>query len=161
MSGFGVSDFRVRVQVSGLEIRELRVSGSRLRALGLGLRVSGFGFRASGLGCRILDFGSRASVFSVYASGFGFRVSGFGFQGARNLVEPGGNLRSCRPRGATELGYSVAPYGTAYRRALRTSRISRTTRKLLGIRNRANMAHTRQSRPDSGLGFQVEDLKPF
>ena len=27
--------------------------------------------------------------------------------------------------------------------------------------SRANMAHTRQSRPDSGLGFQVKDLKPF
>jgi len=28
-------------------------------------------------------------------------------------------------------------------------------------RFRANMAHVRQSRPDSGLGFQVKVLKPF
>ena len=28
-------------------------------------------------------------------------------------------------------------------------------------RCRANMAHIRQSRPDSGLGFQVIVLKPF
>ena len=30
-----------------------------------------------------------------------------------------------------------------------------------GIRCRANMAHTRQSRPDYGLGVQVEVLRTF
>ena len=29
------------------------------------------------------------------------------------------------------------------------------------LRCRVNMAHIRQSRPDSGLGFQVEVLKTF
>jgi len=29
------------------------------------------------------------------------------------------------------------------------------------VRNRANSAHVRQSRPDSGLGFQVKVLKTF
>ena len=30
-----------------------------------------------------------------------------------------------------------------------------------GVRCRANMAHVRQSRPDSGLGFQEKVLEPF
>ena len=34
-------------------------------------------------------------------------------------------------------------------------------RQSLKVRCRANMAHIRQSRPDSGLGFQVDVLEPF
>jgi len=33
--------------------------------------------------------------------------------------------------------------------------------RFVRTRCRANMAHVRQSRPDSGLGFQVKVLKPF
>ena len=33
--------------------------------------------------------------------------------------------------------------------------------RLLSLRFRANVAHIRQSRPDSGLGFQVKGSKPL
>lgn len=63
-SGFRVSGFDIR-RVSGCDIR---VSGGRVWAYGLGFRDTGFVFRVSG-------FGVRVSVL-----GFGFRVSGLGFQ---------------------------------------------------------------------------------
>ena len=38
---------------------------------------------------------------------------------------------------------------------------SSMVKRVASNRFRANMAHTRQSRPDSGLGFQVKLVKPY
>ena len=42
-----------------------------------------------------------------------------------------------------------------------TCKQSQAIARGVGSRGRANSAHIRQSRPDSGLAFQVKVLKPF
>ena len=56
------------------------------------------------------------------------------------------------------LGFKLQGWGFGVQVSLRMS--TKTAYKL-GYRCRANMAHIRQSRPDSGLGFQVKILTPF
>ena len=101
-------------------------------------RVSGFVFPVSGVWCRVSGVGFRVS-------GFRFRVPRFGF-------------RQCGPVPAVSVRVSVlglwADVVIPPVPAAPPSRVR-------GMRCRTSMAHTRQSRPDSGLGFQVKVLKTF
>ena len=96
-------------------------------------RVSGFGFRDSGFGIRVSVFGFRDSRFGIRVPGFGIQDSGFGsrVQGLRFADKP--------PVLGVVTAQSVVGFS-------------------LPLRCRANMAHTGQSRPDSGLGFQKKVL---
>jgi len=155
-SGFRVPGCRIlggECRVSG---SEFRVPCSVFRVSGPGFQVSGLWLRASCFEIRVLLFvfrdpgsGSRDSGFGIRDSGFGIRDSVTGYRlspSCRQAVGKGtgtqhhptvlptvapyalsGSDRYTRTRKMNH-GYSVAPYGTAYRSALRTTRIRGTTR---------------------------------
>ena len=113
---------------------------------GFDLRVSGFGSWFSGLRLRILGFGLRFS-------GFGLRTRGSRGSGKSNgssdeattaPMDNGSNDEASSEggRGASSAGASrpASAWGMLVKSSLPC---------------RANLAHIRESRVDSGLGFQV------
>jgi len=124
-----------------------------IRVSGLGIRDSGFEFRVLSFGCRVLDFGFRVSGFGIrvagsgfWISGFGFRVSGFGIRVAGSVFQvsgfgfgvSGSEFRACvlRVGVGAFIVFRVQSFGS---------------NPCLCSRCRANSAHIRQLRPDSGL----------
>ena len=187
--GFGVSGFGFRVSGFGFRVSgfEFRVSGFRLRVSGFGFRDSDGGggpphspvhpavqrtwhiqgqilalaFRQKSLNPLKLfplrsaagDSGGggllppppglpgRVSGFRFRVPGFGSRASDFGFR------VPDSGFR------VLGFGFRVSGFGLR--------KVMADLLPLRPPRRPANMAHTRQSRPDPGLGFQAKVPKPF
>ena len=103
----------------------------QISRLGFGFGVQGLGFRVQGSGFRVWGLGFGVWGLGFRVSGFGFRVESFGF-GVWGLGSRPGGQTGCNPSGRprqTPLtgyeggsGYCLAPYGTAYGRALAITR---------------------------------------
>ena len=151
--------------------------GQRFRGLGLMLRACSYclTFQVQGLGSRVwgLGFGVWGVRFRVWGLGFGVWGSGSGVSGLEFEVL-GLELRSlgsgmvytrmptnadpCRPM-ETLRGWGVETWGE-YPGSFFFQNWSKPCLcfrlQHLGFRCRTNMAHTRQSRPYSGLSFEVK-----
>jgi len=123
---------------------------------GSGFRVQGSGFRVQGLGFKVEDLALGCSKGFEPARGACGRASSWetgrrrspgGVSGRRGMrrLETGGRRRETGSRRRPV----PLPNGTE------TKELDHASCRFPTNRCRANMAHIRQSRPDSGLNFQV------
>jgi len=130
--------------------------GGRHEGVDAGFRVQGSGCRVQGAGLRLQGSGCR-----VQGSGFRFQGSGYEIQGS-GIKNQGPCTRNPHIHLA---GYELSGLVTCWRQvgggALR--QLTFGDKEEVSCRTSqcvfANMAHVRQSLPDSGLGFQVEVLQ--
>ena len=123
--------------------------------LGFGVWVSGFGFRVSGFRFRISCFGSRVSCFVLRVAGSRFRVLGVPPRG-RQAQARGGDAEDM-PEPASDPPLLSPP---SIRRA-KSRLFAAATKPARSSRCRANMAQTRQSRPNNlALAFRLKSLHP-